>query len=218
MAMIVRSIATLALYCLRCGQLHMHDISRFVLKDMRRLSLACNCGNHQATLIYGGRKQIFLDIPCGVCQTNHSICIPNKNFWHTKVEKLYCLPDNLELGFIGQRSYIEQMLADRRHEFECQYDEIDDYDVLDPAVMVGVLNKIHDIAETGNIHCSCGRMAITAELAATSIVLVCKNCGARCIIPAGTSADLTQLATVNSIELSAQQPVCRNPIAMRRRD
>jgi hypothetical protein len=205
----IYATATLALYCPRCGQIHMHDINRFVLKQVTRLRLVCSCGQLQATLINGGHQQLFLDIPCVVCQTNHSVCITSKKFWRTNVEKLYCVQENLELGFIGQRRYIEQMLADQRHELESFHDEVEDAGIVDPEVMIGVLNKIHDIAEASGIHCSCGSTQIVAEVAPASLELVCRDCGARLIIPASVPTDLTQLAAVNTIKLVAQPLVCR---------
>lgn len=209
MDMTVYATATLALYCPRCGQIHMHDISRFVLKHTARLRLVCSCGQLQATLINGGHQQFFLDIPCVVCQTNHSVCITSKKFWRTEVEKLYCVQENLELGFIGQRQYIEQMLADRRLELESLDENFDDAGVVDPEVMFGVLNKIHDIAEAGGIHCGCGSTQIAAEVAPATLELICRDCGARLVIPASVPADLTRLAAVNAIELVAQPLVCR---------
>lgn len=202
--MIIGAVATLALYCPRCGKIQNHDVSRFIMKDSARLDLYCSCGQLQAVFT-ACRHQYLLNIPCLVCQTNHVISLDKKKFWHAKFEKIYCVQENLELGFFGKRNLIEKMLADHKREFDSLVHEMafDDYGeyIENPLIMLEILNRIHDIAENGGIFCSCGSTAVEINLLPDGIELSCIHCGAQKIIDARREQDLTLINSLEVIEL-----------------
>lgn len=208
--MVIGTAATLALYCPRCGKIQNHDISRFDMKDSARLDLICSCGQIQATLTVC-RHQYLLNIPCLVCQTNHVIRLDKKAFWHTKFDKIYCAQENLELGFIGQRANIEKTIADHKREFDNMVHELDFDDngeyIENPSVMLEILNRVHDIAERGNIVCRCGSTAVEINLLPDGIEISCACCGGHKIISARSEHDLESVAALQAIELVAE---CRS--------
>jgi hypothetical protein len=205
MEMVINTVSTLALYCPRCGKLHMHDISRFDLKNTAGRNLLCSCGQVQALITSVGDRQCLLDVPCVLCQTNHVICLDSSRFWHATMDKIYCIQENFELGFVGSRKLITEAMDKFKVEFEkmaldMDLDEYDDY-IANPLIMFETLNKIHDIAEKGNIYCRCGSSAIGAEVLPEGIELECAQCGGHLVIQARSEQDLAHLETLDAIEI-----------------
>ena len=201
--MVINTVATLALYCSRCGKIHMHNISRFNLKSTGRRNLLCSCGQVQATITSSGERQCLLDIPCVLCQTNHVICLDSKRLWHADIDKIYCVQENFELGFIGERKVIVATVNKSKVEFEKLASDMDEYDehIENPQVMLETLNKIHDMAEKGGLHCRCGSSAIGAEVLPDGVELECAQCGGKLIIPAHSEQDLTNFEALEDVEI-----------------
>ena len=201
--MVINTVSTLALYCSRCGKIHMHNISRFNLKNAGRRNLLCSCGQVQATITSSGERQCLLDIPCVLCQTNHIICLDSKRLWHADMDKIYCVQENFELGFIGARQIIAETVNKFTVEFEKVAADMDEYDdcILNPQVMLETLNKIHDMAARGGLHCRCGSSAIGAEVLPDGIALECAQCGGQLVIPAQSEGDLTDIEALQDIEI-----------------
>lgn len=202
--MVIGTVATLALYCPRCGKIQKHDISRFAMKDSIRRDLMCSCGQIQGTLT-ACRHQYLLNIPCLVCQANHVICLDSKTFWRTPIDKIYCAQENLELGFIGQRQNIEDTIDNHKREFDSLVHEMDNEDygehIENPPIMLEILNRVYDIAEKGDIFCRCGSTAVEIQLLPDGIELDCVNCGGRKIIPAQSEQDLSYVDALEAIEI-----------------
>jgi len=201
--MVINTVSTLALYCSRCGKIHMHNISRFNLKSTGRRNLLCSCGQIQATITSSGERQCLLDIPCVLCQTNHIICLDSKRLWHADMDKIYCVQENFELGFIGARQIIAETVNKFTVEFKKVAADMDEYGdcILNPQVMLETLNKIHDMAAKGGLHCRCGSSAIGAEVLPDGIELECAQCGGQLVIPAQSEGDLTDIEALQDIEI-----------------
>ncbi len=202
--MVIGTVATVALYCQRCGKLQQHDISRFGLKDSAHRDLLCSCGQIQATLTRC-RRQYLLNIPCIVCQTNHIICLDGRKLWHIDLEKLYCVQENLELGFVGKHKVIEDTIATHKREFdklvhEFDSDDCDEY-IENPPVMLEILNRVHDIAENGGVLCHCGSTAVEVAVLPDGIELTCAKCGGHKVIPAQSEQDLSYIMALQIIEI-----------------
>ncbi|WP_346353671.1 hypothetical protein [Azotosporobacter soli] len=207
--MIIRAVTVLALHCARCGKIHFHDLSRFRLAQETGRELLCACGAQQGTLISGGPRQCLINIPCVVCQKEHVICLDGRQMWRNGTEKLYCLENNVELGFVGEREVIAAMVADYKREFERLVSDYDDY-VENPEVMFEVLNCVHDIAEAGQILCNCGGEEIGAELLPDCIQLYCERCGGQVIISAKEDRDMKYVRSLERIDLMSPRRSRRN--------
>lgn len=183
----------------------MHTISRFNLRNTGCRKLLCSCGQLQATITSSGDRQCLLDIPCVLCQTNHMICLDTKRLWRAKMDKIYCVQENFELGFVGEGQVIAEAMNKYKVEFErlasdMELDEYDDY-VQNPQVMLETLNKIHDMAEKGVLRCRCGSIAIGAEVLPDGIELECAQCGGQLLIPAQTDQDLKNIEGLEDLEI-----------------
>lgn len=200
--MVIQTVSTLALYCSRCGNLKLHELSHFFLHQGAGRQFSCDCGKIQATVHSAGSRQYLLSIPCLVCNTSHLIQIDRKIFNQAGITKLYCPEENLELGFVGERGELEKTIAEYRREVDqLVCDAENDDDVLNPQIMFEVLNRVHDIAEKGRIYCHCGQSAVEADILSDCIELRCTHCGSRQLIPARTEEDLRQLGSMEMIEI-----------------
>ncbi|MCE5285928.1 MAG: hypothetical protein LLG02_08800 [Pelosinus sp.] len=212
--MVISTLATFALYCPRCSKLELHDVSCFKLKMAESHILRCSCGQVQAAVTSACHHQYILSIPCASCNTNHVVCLDSRRFLGSgadsanKLTKIYCPVENLELGFAGKRDSIEFFMNEHRQEVErlareMYKNEYSEYDesIENPQVMLDVLNRVHDIAETGQVHCRCGSGAIEAMIMPECIELYCRSCGAQMAIPAVSEHDLETVRSLESIEL-----------------
>lgn len=203
--MVINTVSTMALYCPHCGKIQMHNISRFDLTSIGRRKLLCSCGQLQATITSIGGRQCLLDIPCVLCQTNHVICLDSKRLWHADMDKIYCVQENFELGFVGAR----QVIAETVHKYKVEFEklasdmDLDEYDdsIENPQVMLETLNKIHDMAEKGGLHCRCGSSAIGVEVLPDGIVLECAQCGGQLMVQARNEQDLAYIEAIEDIEI-----------------
>lgn len=185
----------------------MHDIYHFSIKRTV-LELKCSCGHVQAGLVRTSAGQFILSIPCVVCQSTHSVFFSSRKLLHTQVDKVYCNKDNFELGYFGSRAAVEKTLADQKQECVSLIRETDKDESDEPIerqhIVLGILNKIHDIAEQGGVYCRCGSDAVEADLLPDCIMLECMHCGAYYTIAAQTEHDLQCAQSMNSIELAPQ--------------
>ncbi|MBP2650778.1 MAG: hypothetical protein H6Q74_1603 [Firmicutes bacterium] len=201
--MLINTEASLALYCSCCGKIKLHDISRFSLKNSVGRKLLCDCGQYMATINGIRHDQCLLDVACLTCETNHIVCVDLQDIWKGKVEKIYCSVSKLELGVSGNRQAIEEAVAKQELEFDSITREIDNDDYIEkPQVMIEVLNKISDIAETGGVCCSCGGHFIEADVKPDHVELICMQCDGRRLISAKTEADVLTVKSLVSIEIS----------------
>lgn len=199
--MFIRTTTTIALYCVHCGKIELHDISLFQI-NKHSLTLFCSCGKMQGTVSRNLRGFYLLKIPCVICDTTHLLSIESKKFWCVKLDKLYCTHENIEIGFIGKRSNIEKQLETYKHELEVLCQEMnDDEDVCNPPVMFEILNMIHDYAENDKIYCTCGSHIYDIEVLNDSIELRCSDCNSHLVINACTEEDAKKLKDNHIIEI-----------------
>ncbi|VBB06371.1 Hypothetical protein LUCI_1602 [Lucifera butyrica] len=201
--MVIRTSSTLALYCHHCGKIQLHDVSLFTLRGSGNQRLFCSCGCAQADISAIGHHQYLLNIPCVLCETNHLLCLDNRKIWRVPMEKIYCSKENLELGLIGERQAVEQMIEHYKQACEDLFREAnyDEDDVDDPQLMFEMLNQLHDIAEKGGLQCSCGSIDIEAQVFPECIDLWCRQCGGHLTVRAGDEADLARIKALKRIEL-----------------
>jgi hypothetical protein len=73
-------------------------------------------------------------------------------------------------------------------------------------VMFDAMNKIHDIAEAGNLLCECGNKDIELLMLPDKIHLKCSKCTGSKIIKASSNSDLKDLLLKQQITLSKSTP------------
>lgn len=200
--MVIQAAATLALYCSRCGKIHTHDIELFSLRSKKRVELCCSCGHKQAVISAVKRGQVLLTVFCELCRENHVLVIDFRHICAAELQKLYCMTNNLELGFVGDRRLIEQTIERHRSEVNRALPDRFTPDTENAEVMLDILNRLHDIAEKGGVTCCCGSTSIRATVLPCRIELRCQTCGAYETFSACNDVDLARVESVELIELS----------------
>lgn len=200
--MAISTGATLALYCSHCGNIQIHHLCRFSLNIRSHVELHCSCGHLQAKISPARKSQSLLSLYCDLCRKDHVLCIDFKRADADELCKLYCIEENLELGFFGNRHLVEQTLEQDKSATNRFLPDQPGADNENSQVLLAVLNRVHDIAEFGGVYCTCGSVSIKAKVLTSSIELRCQSCGAYVTLAARSEVDLARLDAAKTIELS----------------
>lgn len=204
--MLITARTALALRCPQCGKLETHAVSRFAFSGGATAKLDCSCGSHKLTA--GARHgQVWLQIPCYLCDGVHYLNYNARNFWDTRLKPVACADTDLQLGVFGPEDEVESYVRtggaelDRLLEDEA-FGEYFDH----PEVMYQALSRVHTMAEEGNLTCSCGNRQISVDIYPERLDLSCPTCGRHKSVPAGTEEDLALLDQVRHIVVGDDAP------------
>lgn len=210
MSMIVDTVCGVALHCARCGRVHSHAVSCFTGRNPAGKELRCCCGELQAEVSGVHRHQIILKVFCVTCEMFHLVLLPVRV--PGGVEKIYCRQTGLELGLYGEARQVEMAVSANDRQMARLFRQMDKDAgladekgsggmIVNPQVLLQVLNRVHDIAEKGGIYCRCGAQKVRAILLDEGIELSCRVCGAHRFIEARDEKDLLRVNGVEKIEL-----------------
>lgn len=185
-----KAVCAVAVYCQRCGQLHVHDLPYFI--GERSLPLNCgNCGHREAVFWRVGAKKASLSIPCVACGHKEFFSYALRDLHRVHRERLLCQHDHFELGYIGRRRTLEELIAHNRAAFMKATG-------LPTAVtqhlLLEAFNRAHDLIAAGEIHCPrCGGTHLLPSLQGNAIALECLHCGRIAYMPMQSPAHLARL-------------------------
>ena len=203
--MLIETVCAAAFYCQRCGKIHVHDIPYF--SGRKRLVLRCDsCAHEQAVLVRCSGRRVELTIDCVVCGTANTSVYSLKHLRHVQLERVFCCKDHFELGYIGRRRRIEELLAFNQAEFAALHPNDGQNFIEKQQILLEAVNRVHEIAERGDIVCPCGSQDIAADIRGNSIVLECCHCGAYSVLRAENASDLARIGRGFDIGLAA--PKC----------
>ena len=195
-------VCSMAFYCRRCGKIHVHDVPYFL--GVRRFSLRCaGCAHEQAVLVRGDRKRWEIHVPCVACGKEHVIRLSLAQLRRMELEKVYCSADCFELGYIGQRRRIEELLAFNQAEFERLHPADGANFIGKQQILLEAVNRVHEFVAAGDVVCPCGSHDFIAQVGGDSVFLECSHCGRSAVIPAESEADLRRLLCGSSIRFLA---------------
>ena len=200
--MLIHDVCSLALYCQRCGSIHVHGVPYFTGEP--ETSLPCgSCGHEKARVQRLSKGRIALRVRCVGCGTTNRFVYALKRLRHIGLEKIYCGRDRFELGYIGHRRRIQELMAFNQAEFEALHPEGGKHFVVRQRVLLEALNRLHDMAMNGDIVCPCGSGYISADIRGSSIILECERCGSFYVLRAEDERDLSRLGRGFGIGLRA---------------
>ena len=190
--LLYKTLCSVALYCQRCGQIHIHDVPYF--GGQKNIAIRCrNCSHKQATVSLESRRGLVLKTFCAACHAPNYITYPMKLLKRLSFEKIYCGQDKFELGYIGTWQNVAEFLDFNAAEYEALYPS-DEYNYMPrQQILLEALNRVHDLAESDGITCLCGSHDFIAEVADSSILLECTHCGGQAIVNADSPEDLSRL-------------------------
>ena len=146
-------------------------------------------------------QHIRLQIPCVVCNSLQEAAYSLKKLRRLPLEKIYCDKDRFELGYIGRRRKIDEIMDFNRREFDRLQKDGSSDSIEQQQIFLQALNRVHDIAAGGGIACPCGSKEIRADIQGSCIILECCNCGSYHVLPAATERDLHEINGLDCIDL-----------------
>ena len=203
--MLLDASATIAYKCSSCGSFEFFNISLFKLLYRQQYSFVCRCGNTKVSIKKD--REYVISLPCIGCGNEHQFSVARKALLANDIMVFHCPETGIQQCFIGK----DDIVRKRIDSLEKEFDEListfgyDDYFV-NTQVMFDALNKIHDVAEQGDLYCECGCKDIELTLLSDQIHLNCRACSANRIIFAASNEDLKDLLMRTNLLLSGGYP------------
>ena len=199
--MIVNATRVIAYKCPYCGTFVNGEFSLFEILPNKIVVVECTCGEASVKISRPNKGYMF-EIPCIACEGDHQERVQFKELWSNEETYILCPESGFGLCCIGSHDVVRKWVEDYDDNMEMILGQLgfDDYFVND-AVMLEAVDKIHDIAEKGNLYCKCGALDIEMELLYDRIVLFCPKCSAEKVIVAETDEDIEEFLKCEEIVL-----------------
>ena len=214
--MLIDTTATIAYKCPSCGTFEFFSLSIFMLAHRKENRLGCRCGGSDIAIAREDSNSLRIEIPCNSCGDNHTYNFDMNRVFHGGISTFCCPRTGLQQCFAGRDDGVRKGVDSLERELDAIIDMFgyESY-FLNTQVMLDALNKVHDIAEKGNLCCECGCRDIGLILLPDRIYLNCKKCPGERIISAASNHDLKHILGARQIILSENsahydtiKPVC----------
>lgn len=197
--MLIDTSVTMAYKCSACGSFEFKSISVFDLNRSRGFDFKCRCERSSMEILNGVRT-FKVVMPCIACGEQHILTIEKKKIISSNINIFYCPQTGIQFLIIGNDLEVRR----RVDKLEMELDDLmgcfgyDNY-FKNSQVMLDSLNRIHDIAEEGNLYCECGCDDIELILLSDKIQLMCKKCLKSKILYTASNEDLKDILTSRKI-------------------
>ena len=200
--MLIDMDVTIGYKCFSCGTFDFTNINLFKLFLQGTVATICKCKGATLELKEVFRNEYKLTVPCIGCGLEHSHIISREDFISKDIKIYKCPITGIKQCFMGRDSIVRAYIDSFEKELDVMIDGLgyDSYFV-NTQVMLDTLNKIHDIAEQGNLHCECGCDDIIVSMLKKGINLKCPQCSGSKFIPAASNNDLKKTLQRASIVL-----------------
>lgn len=155
------------------------------------------CGN-ECISILPKQNSYIVHIDCPVCDDTHTFTLRKAAFWQSKRSILTCPETGLGIFFSGDRKSVEKGLYDQEQMIEEVQEEFGIENEL--SLIFDTVNRINELAKSGNVFCTCGSTAISIEIDNDNVLLTCRTCGRKKNIPI-TETGLDSLLLTSAIVL-----------------
>lgn len=200
--MLIDMDVTIGYKCFSCGTFDFTNINLFNLFLQGSVSSKCRCGGAKLEIHEICKNEYKLTVPCIGCGSKHFHIISREDFINNEVTIYTCPITGIKQSFLGRDAMVRAYIDNFEKELDVMIDGLgyDSYFV-NNQVMIDTLNKIHDIAEQGYLHCECGCDDINVSMLKKGIYLKCSNCSGCKFIPAASNNDLKKTLQRVSIVL-----------------
>ena len=201
--MIINTSLTIAYKCPACGSFEFSGVSLFALMHNKECGITCHCNKSTTIISLETSGDYKIRTGCIGCGNEHIYIISRKEMLSKNINIFHCPETGIQLCFIGKDEEVRRRI-DR---LEKELDELIDmfgYESYfkNTRVMFDSLNRVHDIAEQGDLVCECGNHDIELRLLSDRIHLQCKKCPGNIVIFAASNEDLKKMQTSQQILLS----------------
>lgn len=189
--MLIDMDVTIAYKCFSCGTFDFTNINLFKLFLHNRIMSKCRCGRAKLEILGICKNKFKLTVPCIGCGSEHSLVINREELIGKDIMIYTCPVTGIKQCFIGKDSVVIEYIDSYEKELDIMIDGLgyENY-FANTQVMIDTINKIHDIAEQGNLHCECGCNDIIVSMLRKGIYLKCPQCSGNKFIPAASNNDL----------------------------
>lgn len=203
MAIVIEYLTTISLRCPVCGKLEIHPIHIFDLSGKGYKDVICECGYKKVKIGTKNFKRYWVQFNCIICELEHTLYFSPGELWGSQLLTIHCPDTDLKLGYMGPEILVQSEIQDQQQDLDAMIKDLgfDDY-FCDPEVMLGVLDQLHDIAETGGLLCQCGNHNIDIDMYPDKIELICRECQGMTMLNAKTHLDLEHLKETTKIILT----------------
>lgn len=204
--MIIDTGMTIAYKCSSCGTYEYFSASLFGLMQKKECCLTCRCKRSGITVSEKASLKFNIRMQCIACGNEHSFEVDAKECINRGIVVFYCHQTGIQLCFIGKDIQVRQKIDSLEKELDEMIDTFgyDSY-FKNTRVMFDSLNRIHDIAEQGNLICECGSNDVELVLLSDRIQLKCSRCPGTSIVHAASNEDLKDVLRIQQIFLSKLQ-------------
>lgn len=201
--MLIDASVTIAYKCTFCGSFKFLNISLFTFLYKKICSLSCHCKKSWIVIKQEGENNYLFNIPCIGCGREHTYLLKRKNILSGRTETINCPDTGMQICFIGRDEVVRKKIDNLEKEFDKLMDTYgyESY-FRNTQVMFDTLNRLHDIAMSGNLYCECGNSDIELALLSDSVLLTCCKCGGMKRIPAVKNKDLKEILTKSRIMIT----------------
>lgn len=208
--MLIDMELTIAYKCFSCGTFDFTKVNLFKLFLNENIKSCCKCGNAILEIKKTNKNEFRLLVPCIGCGAKHQHLIHRESLLGNNVVIYTCPLTGIKNCFIGKDDLVRKFIDNFEKELNGIIDGLgyDSY-FANPQVMLDTLNKIHDIAEDGNLHCECGCDEIIVSMFPRGIALKCIKCCREAFIPASTNNDLKEILQRDTITLLTRRSKMR---------
>lgn len=189
--MLIDTDVIIAYKCFSCGTFDFTNINLFKLSPHSSYISKCRCGRAKLEILQIFKNEYRLTVPCIGCGSEHSHIIAREELINNSIIIYSCPITGIKQCFLGRDNLVREYIDSFEKELDVMIDGLgyDNYFV-NTQVMIDTLNKIHDIAEQGNLHCECGCEDIIVTMQRRGIYLKCSQCLGCKFIPAASNYDL----------------------------
>ncbi len=200
--MIIDTGITIANRCSACGAFEFYNISIFKMLRKKAHTLKCNCGGSTITIGNKHLEYYNICVNCMGCGEDHVFAVSRKQLLSSHTNVFRCPIKGVEQCFAGNDIDVRRSVDNMEKELDQLIDTFG-YDSYfhNTRVMYDTLNRIHDIAEQGNLLCECGNSDIELLLFPDAVCLKCKQCPGSKLISAASNEDLKNIMTGNQVLL-----------------
>jgi len=198
--MLIDTSITIAYKCTSCGSFEFFNVSLFTLIYKRDYGMKCHCRKSCITIEREGENSFYISIPCIGCGNKHTYLLTRRSMFLGEPVVFSCPETAMQICFAGRDEAVRRKVDSLEEEFDELMDAYgyESY-FRNTQVMIDTLNRIHDIALSGNLYCECCDAGIELVLQSDCVLLRCSRCGGSKAIPAAKNSDLKDILVKNQI-------------------
>lgn len=156
------------------------------------VSIPCPCGGSRLTVEYVGSR-FRLNAPCVACGQNHVVSCKEEDFRALRGMAFSCKKTGLDCCYVGEEGPVYAALRRLEEAADRLEEAPEEGQFLNAFAMEEVLSELKELAQAGNISCSCGGKKWRLRVGYAAVDLICGDCGGNLRIPAATASDIDDL-------------------------